>query len=1001
MKKVISLFCVLAMLLATMGVGGISFASADTYGDYTYTVSDGAATITKYTGSATTLSIPSTLGGYPVKTIGNSAFDYSDSVTSLTIPSSVTAIESYAFYDCDGLTSVTVPGTVATVGKYVFAQCDSLKTVTVSSGVKSLDNAVFSYCPSLSKVTLPASLTTLGTYVFSHCTALTSLTIPSGVTSIGLGITSGCNALSSLTVNGANTVYHSANNGVIHTADKELVAGCKATVIPTNGSVTEIGYAAFDSIETLTKITIPSAITVIADSAFEYCTGLTSVVIPSSVKKIQGMAFYHCESLASVTLNSGLERISIYAFAYCYALKSISIPASVTYISDEAFTHCRSMTSMTVNGANTKYRSSGNCIIDKECKELIAGCKASVIPTDGSVTVIGSYAFEGIDTLTAITIPNKITEIKTGAFYKCSGLKSITIPNSVKTMGSMVFANDTALASVTLPSGLTEIADYMFQSCEALTSVTIPSGVTTISERAFTYCSKLKSVTIPASVNLVEQYAFYYCESLANVYYGGNASQWNTITIEQHNGYLTGATRHYTNPTVVKYTISYNANGGSGAPAAQTKTEGTALTLSSTKPTRTNYTFLGWSTSASATTASYQPGAQFKTNANTVLYAVWKLNEYKVSYNGNGGSGVPAVQTKKHGTALKLSNTIPTRSGYGFVGWATSSTATKASYQPGTQYTGNSNVTFYAVWQKDAYRVTFVGNGGSGVPNVQMKVKGTPLKLASQIPTRSGYAFVGWSTSSSAATASYQPGGQYKNNATTTLYAVWKKDAYRITFAGNGGSGVPNAQIKVKGTALKLSTQMPTRSGYAFLGWSTSSSATTPAYQPGAQFKTNATTTLYAVWKKDAYRITFAGNGGSGVPNYQIKVKGTALKLSTQIPTRSGYAFVGWSTSSTATTASYQPGGQFKNNATTTLYAVWKKDAYRVTFAGNGGSGVPNAQIKVKGTALKLSTQIPTRSGYAFVGWSTNSAATTATYQPGGQFKNNATTTLYAVWKKA
>ena len=133
----------------------------------------------------------------------------------------------------------------------------------------------------------------------------------------------------------------------------------------------------------------------------------------------------------------------------------------------------------------------------------------------------------------------------------------------------------------------------------------------------------------------------------------------------------------------ITYTVSYDANGGSGAPASQTKTKDVALTLSSTKPTRTGYKFLGWAASKTATSAQYQPGGSYTANAAVTLYAVWKENDYTVSYDANGGTGAPAAQTKKHGTALTLSSTKPTRTGYMFLGWAASKTATSAQYQPG------------------------------------------------------------------------------------------------------------------------------------------------------------------------------------------------------------------------------------------------------------------------------------------------------------------------------
>lgn len=148
--------------------------------------------------------------------------------------------------------------------------------------------------------------------------------------------------------------------------------------------------------------------------------------------------------------------------------------------------------------------------------------------------------------------------------------------------------------------------------------------------------------------------------------------------------------------------MSYDANGGTGAPAAQTKKHGTTLTLSSTKPTRTGYAFLGWAASKTATSAQYQPGGSYTANAAVTLYAVWKVNTYTVSYDANGGSGAPTAQAKTHGTALTLSSTKPTRTGYTFLGWAASKTATSAQYQPGGSYTANAAVTLYAVWKENA-----------------------------------------------------------------------------------------------------------------------------------------------------------------------------------------------------------------------------------------------------------------------------------------------------------
>lgn len=152
-------------------------------------------------------------------------------------------------------------------------------------------------------------------------------------------------------------------------------------------------------------------------------------------------------------------------------------------------------------------------------------------------------------------------------------------------------------------------------------------------------------------------------------------------------------------PKLQTYTVSYNANGGVGAPPAQTKYYGTNITLSNTKPTRTGYSFKGWGVSTTDTTVDYNPGVSYTKNANATLYAIWQANTYTVSYNANGGTGAPASQYKTYGVNMTLSSTKPTRTNYTFKGWGTSATATSATYSAGATYTTNANITLYAVWE--------------------------------------------------------------------------------------------------------------------------------------------------------------------------------------------------------------------------------------------------------------------------------------------------------------
>lgn len=163
------------------------------------------------------------------------------------------------------------------------------------------------------------------------------------------------------------------------------------------------------------------------------------------------------------------------------------------------------------------------------------------------------------------------------------------------------------------------------------------------------------------------------------------------------------------------YTLSYNANGGNGAPSTQTKRHFTDLTISTTTPTRTGYTFLGWGTYASDTTVNYLPGDSYTSNYNQTLYAIWKGRTYTVSYNANGGSNAPSSQTKTHGQTITLTNAAPTRSNYAFMGWATSSSATSPEYYGGERYSADASVMLYAVWVERNY--DFSASGLTVTPN--------------------------------------------------------------------------------------------------------------------------------------------------------------------------------------------------------------------------------------------------------------------------------------------
>lgn len=151
-------------------------------------------------------------------------------------------------------------------------------------------------------------------------------------------------------------------------------------------------------------------------------------------------------------------------------------------------------------------------------------------------------------------------------------------------------------------------------------------------------------------------------------------------------------------PGISTSIVTYDANGGTGAPSSQTKWYGTILTLSTVKPSREGHDFLGWSTNATGT-VQYNPGDLWGADSDATLYAIWRAHTYIVSYNANGGTGAPGNQTKTYGVVLTLSSTKPTKTNYNFKGWGTSAGSTTVAYSPGEAYTSNAPVTLYAIWE--------------------------------------------------------------------------------------------------------------------------------------------------------------------------------------------------------------------------------------------------------------------------------------------------------------
>ncbi|MCM1225643.1 MAG: InlB B-repeat-containing protein, partial [Lachnospiraceae bacterium] len=284
---------------------------------------------------------------------------------------------------------------------------------------------------------------------------------------------------------------------------------------------------------------------------------------------------------------------------------------------------------------------------------------------------------------------------------------------------------------------------------------------------------------------------------------------------------------------------------------------------------------------------------------------------------------------------------------------------------------------------------------------------------ANSLSIKSGYEVAGWTKSANANPTIYSLSlsGTTACNKGDTIYIVAKASSktFTLNYNANGGSGAPSTQTAT-GTgssySFKVSNTQPTRTGYEFLGWSTSSTATTPSYYGGSTISVSSSTTLYAVWKQktNTFTLNYDANGGSGAPSTQTATStGSShnFTVSYTTPSRSGYDFLGWSTSSTATTPSYYGGDSINVTGTTTLYAVWKEKAKEKVVLTYMDRGIQYDQVTCdKGTTVTIVDCTNTRDGYDFKGWSASSEAKDAEYEVGDGFTLNANAILYAVWEK-
>lgn len=382
-----------------------------------------------------------------------------------------------------------------------------------------------------------------------------------------------------------------------------------------------------------------------------------------------------------------------------------------------------------------------------------------------------------------------------------------------------------------------------------------------------------------------------------------------------------------------------------------------------------------------------------------------------------------------------INSATPVKKGCKFLGWNTKEDGSGTSYQPGNLYDVNQdggNVTLYAQWEKKKYTATVKLNGGSYNGSTKdfttSKYPGEEVSIAA--PTRSKHNFTGYKLTmddddSDAPTSVTQSASGFKGimqMGNFTLTAQWTPWKHTVRYDANAKDdtsvkGIPVSQSKTANVDITLSSDIPTRNGYTFLGWNTKADGNGTAYASGATYthdQDGGTVTLYAQWTPWKHTVTYDKNVDpssssqtvTNMPGNQTKTFDEKLMISSTKPSRNGYIFNGWNTQKNGKGIAYASGAEYKhdqNGNTVTLYAQWTAWEHTVHYNANGGdqNSVPTDQTKTFDQAMILSDKKPTRHGYNFVRWNTKADGTGTSYEVKGNYnhdQNGGTVTLYAIW---
>ncbi len=525
-KKYLALFLATLLILTSLSVG---VATAETEGffqfeivneydaDFENGIADTYAVITKYNGSESTVSVPSTIGGYPVKVVEYAAFMGNSAVTSVTIPDSVVSIGDNAFENCVNLTQLNLPDTLKSIGygiltgtpicengenwdedllyigKYLLDFDDSSEAadITVKEGTELIASMIFSFSD-VECVNLPESLKFIGDMAFSYCENIKSIVLPNNLESIG--------------------------------------------------------FWAFENCTGITEIKIPSSVKSIGEGAFTYCENLKNVTLPDDLEEIPMSLFEGCASLKNINIPSTVCFIEDYAF-YESGLETVTIPKGVDYVGSSAFARCENLSEINMESGNPLYYSVDGVLYEDFGYGIYittypAGKAGESFTVPSDVRNLSLDAFNGVKNLKTVVLNDFISDVK---LYYADSLEKIEVPETSQylydvdgvvfdLLGKLLYyPAGKKDAEYTVPNKAYSIDECAFLCNPYIEKLTIGE------DREFTLnfysildCKNLKVINLPSKLKMKDSIIIGGCDSLHIINFNGTKSQWDAFKCEPY-----------------------------------------------------------------------------------------------------------------------------------------------------------------------------------------------------------------------------------------------------------------------------------------------------------------------------------------------------------------------------------------------------------------------------------------------------------------------------------